>query len=189
MTGQQSGDPSAAWAELMVKAQDGDAAAYRRLLREISPVVTKFLKTRLFNAGHIDDVTQDILLAVHAARHTYRPAQPFRNWMYGIAKHKMVDYFRREMRKNANEISDDEFVTFLRDPANNPEDALSYKDLGALVAKLPEKQRRILVLTKIDGHSMAEAARKMNMTETAVKVTAHRGYRKLKELLIAHGYE
>lgn len=192
MTGKlptSSPDSTDAWSGLMLAAQAGDAAAYRRLLAEMSPVIGKFLKSRLFNADHVEDVRQEILLAVHTARHTYRPEQPFRNWMYGIARHKMLDYFRKQMRLNANEISDEEFVTFLKDPANNPEEALSGKDLKELLAKLPGKQRDVLIMTKVDGHSMGEAAIRLGMTETAVKVTAHRGYKKLKELLVIHGYQ
>jgi len=177
------------WSGLMVAAQKGDAAAYRRLLNEMAPVIKKFLKTRLFNPDHIEDVAQEILLAVHDARHTYRPEQPFRNWMYGIARHKMLDYFRKQMRQSANEISDEEFVTFLADPANNPEEALSGKDLQGVLAKLPDRQKDILVMTKVEGHSMAEIASKLGMSEAAVKVAAHRGYKKLRELLIIHGYQ
>jgi RNA polymerase sigma-70 factor (ECF subfamily) len=177
------------WSGLMVAAQAGDAAAYRRLLQEMTPVIKKFLKNRLFNADHIEDVAQEVLLAVHDARHTYRPTQPFRNWMYGIARHKMLDYFRKQMRQNANEISDDAFVTFLKDPANNPEEALSGEDLRSVLAKLPDRQKDILIMTKVEGHSMAETASKFGMTEAAVKVAAHRGYKKLRELLIIHGYQ
>jgi RNA polymerase sigma-70 factor (ECF subfamily) len=177
------------WPALMLAAQGGNAAAYRRLLSEMTPVLRRFLKSRLFNPSDIDDLTQEILLAVHAARHTYRPEQPFRNWMYGIAKHKTIDYFRRQTRKSAREDNNETLVTFSKDPANNPEEALSAKDIEGFLARLPEKQRVVLVMTKIDGHSMAEAAQKLGMTETAAKVTAHRGYRKLKELLVAHGYE
>jgi len=189
MANEHSQSSSDLWSGLMVAAQAGDAAAYRRLLQEMAPVIKKFLKTRLFNPDHIEDVAQEILLAVHDARHTYRPEQPFRNWMYGIARHKMLDYFRKQMRQSANEINDDEFVTFLADPANNPEEALSGKDLQDVLAKLPGKQKDILVMTKVEGHSMAEIATKLGMSETAVKVAAHRGYKKLKELLISHGYQ
>lgn len=180
---------SDAWPGLMMAAQAGDAAAYRRLLGEISPAIRAFLRSRLFNPDHVEDVMQETLLAVHEARHTYRPEQPFRNWMYGIARHKMLDYFRKQRRQSAYEISDEDLVTFLKDPANNPEEALSGQDLHALLAKLPERQQEVLRLTKIEGYSMAEAAARLGMTETAAKVTAHRGYRKLKEWLIVHGYE
>lgn len=178
-----------AWAGLMALAQKGDAAAYRRLLTEITPRIKVFLRRRLFSPEQIDDVTQEILLAVHSARHTYRPEQPFENWMYGIARHKMLDYFRKQMRQNENEIGADELVTFAADGSNNPEEALSGKDIQAVMDRLPKRQRDILVLVKVEGRSMAEVAARFGMTESAVKVGAHRGYKKLKELLIAHGYE
>ena len=184
-----SNDNTTHWPHLMEKAQQGDSAAYRQLLIEITPAIKRFLRARYFSPDHIEDISQEILLAIHGARHTFRPEQPFANWMYGIARHKMIDYLRRQVRQNANEISDDELVTFLADETNNPEDALSGKDLHMALEQLSDKQRRILLLTKVEGFSMAEVATKMRMSETAVKVTAHRGYKKLKEILIADGYE
>lgn len=169
-------------------AQGGDASAYRRLLNEITPAIKSFLRTRFFHHDHVEDILQEILLAIHAARHTYRPEQPFQHWMYGIARHKMIDYFRRQMRKNTNEVNDEELVTFLEDPANNPEDALVREDIDKALQKLPRKQRAVVLLTKVEGYSMAEVAAKMGMSEAAVKVTAHRGYQKLKEWLIVYGY-
>lgn len=176
------------WPKLMQKAQSGDTAAYRQLLTEMTPAIKRFLKSRLFAGDHVEDVCQEILLAIHASRHTYRPEQPFANWMYGISRHKMIDYLRRHMRVQSNEIQDDALVTFLSDTANNPEEALSAKDLEQALEQLPKKQRDVLVMTKMEGRSMAEAAEKLGMTETAVKVTAHRAYKKLKLILVEHGY-
>ena len=172
----------------MVAAQDGDAASYRRLLTEITPSIKSFLRTRFFSASHIDDVCQEILLGIHSARHTYNPEQPFKNWMYGIARHKMIDYMRKLGRQNANEINDEELETFLADKTNNPEEALSGKDIEKALTKLPARQRQVLLLVKVEGYSMAETAQKLGMTETAVKVTAHRAYKKMKEWLIEYGY-
>lgn len=173
---------------LMQAAQNGDAAAYGTLLRAISPTIKRFLKSRLFSDAALDDILQDILLALHSARHTYRPEQPFAHWMFGIARHKLIDYFRRHGRKQSREVSGDDLVTFMADTANTPEEALSYKDIRQALRRLPDKQRKIVTLTKIEGYSMAETAAKLGMSETAVKVTAHRAYKKLKEWLIADGY-
>ena len=181
-------DVAQAWPALMQAAQNGDAVAYRQLLGEISPVIKRFLRSRLFSDTALDDLLQEILLAIHTARHTYRPEQPFQHWMFGIARHKLIDYFRKQGRLNAREVSGDDLVTFMADPANTPEEALSYKDIRQALTQLPDKQRRVMVLTKIEGYSMAEAAAKLGMTETAVKVTAHRAYKRLKEWLIAYGY-
>jgi len=177
------------WSALMLAAQQGDGAAYKKLLTEITPPLKSFLRSRFFSRDHIDDIVQEILLAIHSARHTYRPEQPFRNWMYGVARHKMIDYMRKWGRQNANEINDDELVTFLADKSNNPEEQLSAKDVEQALAKLPHKQREVLLLTKVQGYSMAETAQKLGMTETAVKVTAHRAYKKMKEWLVEYGYK
>jgi len=176
------------WSQLMQQAQAGDSSAYRRLLAEMTPVLRRFLRSRLFIKDHVDDIVQEILLAVHAARHTYRPEQPFRHWMYGIARHKMIDYMRRQTRKNANEKYDTEFETFVADEANTPEEALAGKDIERALQTLPDKQRQILLMTKVEGYSMAETGQKLGMTEVAVKVAAHRAYKKMKEWLVSYGY-
>lgn len=175
-------------AALMQAAQNGDAAAYGALLTTISPILKRFLRSRLFNDAALDDILQEILLGIHTARHTYRPEQPFEHWMFGIARHKLIDYFRRHGRKQAREVSGDDLVTFMADTANTPEEALSYKDIRQALRELPDKQRKVVLLTKIEGYSMAETAAKLGMSETAVKVSAHRAYKKLKEWLIADGY-
>ena len=108
--------------------------------------------------------------------------------MYGIARHKMIDYMRKLGRQNANEINGAELETFLADRANNPEETLSGKDVQKALTRLPDRQRQVLLLVKVEGYSMAEAAAKLGMTETAAKVTAHRAYKKMKERLIEYGY-
>jgi RNA polymerase sigma-70 factor (ECF subfamily) len=176
------------WSALMQAAQAGDALAYKKLLREIAPALKNFLRTRFFAKDHIEDVVQEILLAIHAARHTYRPEQPFPNWMYGVARHKMIDYLRKQSRLKENELQDELLETFLADGANTPEEALAGQDIRQALATLPDKQRQVLALTKIEGYSMAEAAEKLGMTETAAKVTAHRACKKMREWLVSYGY-
>ncbi len=189
MASKNAHDTPEHWSQLMQAAQQGDAGAYRRLLTEITPALHRFLRARLFARDQVDDVTQEILLALHGARHTWRPEQPFRNWMYGIARHKMLDYFRKTSRAGAHETSDDLAVTFAADPAKNPEEAFLAGELRMALAQLPQRSRRLLEMTKLDGSSMAEAAGKLGMTEGAAKVAAHRALRQLKEWLMTHGYE
>lgn len=177
------------WSRLMQLAQDGDSAAYRKLLGDITPTLRAFLRSRLFARDQIDDVLQDILLGIHTARHTWRPEKPFRNWMFGIARHKMLDYFRKTMRTAARETDDSTLVTFPADPANNPEEALFARELQGALGRLPDRARRLVEMTKLEGLSMAEAAQQLGMSEGAAKVAAHRALRQLKEWLMTHGYE
>ncbi|MEK7245604.1 MAG: sigma factor, partial [Pseudomonadota bacterium] len=61
------------WANMMRAAQDGDSAAYNRLLREIAPAIRRIVGNRMPNSADAEDVVQDVLLSVHAVRHTYDP--------------------------------------------------------------------------------------------------------------------
>lgn len=172
----------------MAKAQQGDSNTYAQLLGAITVPLRAFLRARLFNGSVVEDVLQDTLLAIHAARHTYRPDQPFANWMYGIARHKMIDHLRREGRKTSHEMESTPLAEMVAAPGNDPEAALISRQLKKVIDTLPAKQKQIVVLTKLEGFSMAEAGRKLGMSEGATKIAAHRAYKTLQERLVTGGY-
>jgi RNA polymerase sigma-70 factor, ECF subfamily len=60
---------------------------------------------------------------------------------------------------------------------------LQPRRLGADLEQLPEGQRIPIVLHRFEGMGFAEIAESMGLTESAVKVRAHRGYARLRELL------
>src|SRR5258708_20274184 len=65
------------WSGLMARAQDGDRHAYRALLEDMTPYL-RTLAARCFKEpSDAEDAVQDVLLTVHAVRHTYDPARPF----------------------------------------------------------------------------------------------------------------
>ena len=65
----------------------------------------------------------------------------------------------------------------------SPEDMTEYKNVEKALMTFPDKQQKIFRLIKIEGYSAAEVAEKMAMTESAVKVSAHRTLEKLKQNL------
>jgi len=83
------------WSGLMVCAQDGDRRAYRALLEDVTPYL-RALAARCFKApGDIEDAVQDVLLTVHAVRHTYDSGRPFGPWLVAIANRRIIDRLRR----------------------------------------------------------------------------------------------
>lgn len=171
---------------LMVRAQAGDAAAYRDFLRETSALVRGFLRRRLARLpDDVEDLVQETLLAVHNQRHTYDPAQPVTSWMHAIARYKLVDMLRRRARTEA-----------LHDPIDDvDEDVLAAdsheggvrRDLEKLLALLPDKQRLPIIYMKLEGLSVIETAQRTGLSESAVKVGVHRGLKALAARLRAAG--
>jgi RNA polymerase sigma factor (sigma-70 family) len=172
---------------LMRAAQDGDSAAYLRLLNEITPLLRRTVKKRcaFLQASDVEDLAQEILLSLHSVRATYDSARPFLPWLMAIARNRMADRARIQMRRTANEVSVAEYPeTFCDEPANIPD--AGYRDPVALrkaIAKLPRGQRRAIEMMKLGEMSLKEAASASGMSVVALKVAVHRGMNALRKAL------
>ncbi|MFY9327691.1 MAG: sigma-70 family RNA polymerase sigma factor [Georgfuchsia sp.] len=167
---------------LMGRAQKGDKSAYAGLLRESARLLRPFLARRLSFESEVDDLLQEILISIHKARHTYDGKRPYKPWMYAIARFRLQDYLRihyADQLRHAEDISGLE--NFLHADVTEP--AISYESISGEVIKLPEKQAAILRLMHQEGYTSKEVAAKLGMTESAVKVAAHRAYKVLRQKL------
>lgn len=163
---------------LLVGGLAGDTAAYRAFLAALAAHVRSFLRRRLAGMPHeVEDLVQEILLAVHNQRHTYDPAQPLTAWAQAIARYKFFDLLRRRTRTDLrNEPLDDEGTLFA---ASDHEAVDARFDVAKLLRQLPERQRLPIQYVKIEGQSVSDAARRIGMSESAVKVSIHRGLKAL----------
>lgn len=161
-------------------AQAGDEAAYHRALTLIAARLRGYFARRLTAwPDEVEDLVQETLLALHVHRATCDPAVPVSAWVHAIARHKLVDLWRRHGRREAlhEPLDDDVLESSLVDerPARH--------DIGQLLATLPAAQRRAIELTKVEGLSVAEASARTGVSVSALKVQVHRGLKKLAELV------
>lgn len=168
--------------DLMVRGLDGDGAAHAELLKRLAPRFRAFFAARLGDgaAGHAEDLVQETLIAVHTRRDSYDRGQPLTPWVYAIARYKLIDHFRRGKRGGTSVPIDDVEGLFAKETADAGAPA---RDVAALLAELPERQAAAIRLTKLDGLSVREAAAQTGMSEGALKVSVHRGIRKLAALV------
>lgn len=162
------------WTGLMRSAMAGDAAAYHRLLKAITPVLRATSRRGLVSAGQspdqAEDIVQDILLAVHLKRHTWDANAPFAPWLFAIARNKLIDALRRRGRRVFVNI-DDFAETLPEEP--KPETA-SATEVTAQLELLPARQREVLQSIAVESASIKDTARKFAMSEGAVRVALHR---------------
>jgi RNA polymerase sigma factor (sigma-70 family) len=171
-------------AALMLAAQDGDRVAYAGLLRELVPLLQRLVRRRLgfLQPTDREDLMQDILLSLHAARATYNPRRPFTPWLMSIAHHRMVDRARRHTRLWANEVLVDEFAESISDEVSDLPGS-EYGDpeqVRQAVEGLPTSQRTAIKLLKLRELSLKEAADVTGMSVSALKVAAHRAIKSLR---------
>lgn len=171
-----------AWATLMTAAIEGDAAAYRDLLRQLGPVLRATTRRGFARAGiggaDVEDVVQETLLAIHLKRHTWDRDRPIVPWVAVIARHKLLDALRRRGRRA--EVGLDLVVeTAAAEPADDPTER---HDASRLIDRLGGRQAAIVRAISLDGQSAREAADRLGMTEGAVRVALHRGLQALARL-------
>ena len=163
---------------LMVRALDGDETAYRALLVDVADRLRAYFRARLRrDARDVEDLVQETLLAVHNQRHTYDSTRPLTAWVYAIAQYKRVDLLRRRSRQEdrTDPLEDDAHALATSDT----EAVDARRDLRALLATLPDRQRLPIEHVKVAGLSVAETARLTGLSESAVKIGVHRGLKAL----------
>ena len=171
---------------LMQLAQTGDQRAYHALLTALVPVVRRYVEQRSNRAPWTDDAVQDILWALHQARHTWNPSRPFAPWCYSLMQHRLVDAARKASRVLKRETSDDLALATAPDDrarGNDPGQAEAMAHVRDEVDALPPRQREVVRLLKLEERPVREVAGRLGMSESNVKVTAHRAYRVLRERL------
>jgi RNA polymerase sigma factor (sigma-70 family) len=175
-------------ASLMRATQAGDAAAYLELLQIVTPYIRRVVAHRRGFAGQeeVEDLVQEVLLSLHAARATYDPQRPFTSWLMAIVRYRLADGARRYARTAAHEVPvDDGEVTF-SDPSTNRDRGLR-GDVFALthaIQALPPGQRHAIELLKLQGMSLKEAAAATGSTVGALRVATHRAVATLRRRLM-----
>lgn len=177
------------WGELMVAAQAGDTAAYDRLLREILPGLRALVGSRLRSSPSAEDVVQNVLLSLHRARHTYQPGRPLGPWLRAIARNAVADSLRASVVRGRREAPLIDADAVADTAEASPLTAPLSPRLADALASLPPAQREAVELIQLREFSVIEAAAQVGITPGALKVRAHRGYKRLRALLGAEAAE
>ncbi|WP_435257638.1 sigma-70 family RNA polymerase sigma factor [Thioclava sp. FR2] len=168
------------WDVLLAAGIAGDSAAYRRFLYLVTPVIRGIVRSRGTALGEAvcEDIVQEVLLAVHLKRHTWKQDSPVRPWVYAIARYKVVDGFRsRGQRVHVPIESVAESL-----PAAEAADPTVAWDMEKMIGKLDGRSADIVRRIGLNGESIAETGEALLMSEGAVRVALHRALKRLAAL-------
>ncbi|WP_312880319.1 RNA polymerase sigma factor ShbA [Actinokineospora xionganensis] len=182
---------SSAFHELVGASLQGDREAMGTLFAWINPAIIRYCRARIGRTGSAyssaDDVAQEILLAVLGALPRYKDnCESFLPFVYGIASHKVADFYRRSGRDRSEPVAD---LPETMDVGLGPEQITLRGEmrtrLVSLLDTLAPRQREILVLRLVVGLSAQETAAAIGLTATAVRVAQHRALTRLRGALTA----
>jgi RNA polymerase sigma-70 factor (ECF subfamily) len=166
---------------LFLSSFEGDDNAYYEFLLTLSGYLRGFFRKRMqANLDQVEDLVQEVLLAIHVKRHTYNKELPISAWIHAISKYKYIDFLRRRRSFVEFDLFDDSSELFGQSDNTAFE---SKRDINKLLLSLPDALRIPIQLTKLDGYSVKEASKIASISESAIKIGVHRGLKKLSSAL------
>ena len=167
--------------ELSRRAANDPQAFIELYHRYLTPVY----RYHLARTGHVqeaEDLTAQTFLTAFESLRSFRGQGSFAAWLFGIASHKLADYYRSSRVELPLEDAED-----LHSPLPLPEEAAHQRLQMARVSRvlklISPDRAEALVLCLFGGLSLAEAARAVGKSEAAVKMLVHRGLCDLQERL------
>jgi len=165
---------------LLERYQNADVPATTELIERLSPELLRFFLAQESTRAEAEDLVQNTWLRIHKSRHTYRAGAPVLPWVFAIARHVRVDDYRRRRRIRHYESATDSLPEFASQKDARPVETLTFE---SLIAELPESQREVLTMLKVNGLTLEEVALATCSSVGAVKQKASRAYAKLRILL------
>ncbi|MCA9542392.1 MAG: sigma-70 family RNA polymerase sigma factor [Myxococcales bacterium] len=174
-------------ADLARRCRQGDPAAWRALVRRVSPLVYRIAVRLLGHGAEAEDAGQEALLRVHRSFESFDPTRPLEPWVAQVTYRICLKQLARRQRPGAPIDDVDQLAQLPDVGVASPEDATAQAEAGALVgaalARLGPEDRVLVTLTYQDGLSNSAVAEAMDMPIGTVKTRLHRARARLRELL------
>ena len=165
---------------MRMRRQDFDAAVAAHG-RKVYTLAVYLLADR----EEAEDVTQEVLVRLWCRGHEVLP-EKIGPWLTRVTRNACIDAIRR--RKDGGRVAiDDDTGVELHERAPGPENLAHASQLGGQIVRaletLSEPSRSVVILREIQGLSYQEIGEALEMPMSSVRVTLHRGRRRLREEL------
>ncbi len=172
------------FAAVLTAAQSGSEAAFAALWRDVNPALLRYL--RVIAPDVADDVAAETWLQVVRGLARFSGDEAgWRAWLFTIARRRTIDEGRRRSRRPTSPLDE---LTPHEMPSTPDAAELAMQNLEtpraiALVSTLPPLQAEVIMLRVVAGLDTEAVAKLVGRSPGAVRVAAHRGLRRLAEIL------
>lgn len=172
----------------------GKQSAYSRLLKEYEQKVFSTCLSFIPNKEDAEDVAQEVFLEVFRSISKFKGASKLSTWIYRITTNKCLEFIRKKNSKKrfafmqsifGNEIPLDKtsFFTEFKHPGILLENKEKSETIFKAINLLPESQRVVFTLAKIDGKSYQEIVEITGKSLSSVESIMFRAKKNLQQSL------
>ena len=168
---------------LVTRAQEGDSDAFEEVYQHFFLPLYRYTAFRV-PSEMVEDLVADVFVKSWEKLHQYKIQKgiPFGAWLFRIARHTVIDAYRRE--RDFEEVPED---IVDHDILNRADTRVRRKDTLRIVreamAKLPKRYRDVLLLSYVAELTTNHTARVLKMTEGGVRILKFRALKKLESHL------
>jgi len=166
-------------------ASGGDERAFERLVRRVYATVHRWALVRVADADDADDVTQAVLLKLHANLAGWEGRSRFSTWLYRVTANEASTWRRRVKRRARWLVQDAERRDAALERWVGPVPDDERDELLALIRRyfrdLPPRQREVFDLVEYQGYSPAEVGEMMEMNPNTVRANLFKARKAIRE--------
>ena len=175
-------------ADLVPRAQRGDAEALDALLRTCRDTVYRWALVQTGDSEDAEDVTQEVLIRVHGSLAKYQGRSKFTTWLYRVTRNEATSLGRgvgRRLRLAAAATREAPAADEAADPLDRIHAARAAALAVELLRGLPRRQREVLHLADIEGCTAEEISARLGMSPVTARVHLLHARRALRAQILS----
>ncbi len=176
--------------DLIVEVLKGNTESFEPLVVKYQPRVFSLARRYARRENEVEDIVQTVFLKAYSKLSSYRGDAPFEHWLMRTATYTCYDFLRKHQRNrewNASDLSEEENDWF-ENIGEESKDETNLKAAKSLVDKLLDElkpqDRHIIILLDLEEKSVKEIAEITGLSESNVKVKAHRAREKMRQAIV-----
>ena len=170
---------------LVQRARQGDHEAFAQLYETHFDKIFRYVVLKIRNQAEAEDMTQQVFIKAYESIGSYQSqGVPFTAWLFRIAHNQMVDYVRKQSKRQTVPLDESLQIMDDCDVEHEVETKIEMEKVVLATAKLTKAQREVISLRFAGGLSITEAAKTMRKSEGAIKALQHSAILALRKTLV-----
>lgn len=172
--------------EVMDAVARGKKDAFMTVVRTYGLPIRSYLASQIYHIDDVDDISQEVFITAYKRLHTFRRGEDVGAWLRGIARNKLLNYYRSSSRRN-NAVTRFrtqvvEIVGEELEDSSKADKAEQIEMLMRCIGKLPERMRRV-VHSSLEGGKPQELAEEMQTSVGAIYNLQYRANQALRQCM------
>ena len=171
---------------LVQRARQGDHEAFTQLYESHFAKIFRYVVLKIGNQAEAEDMTQQVFVRAYESIGSYQwQGVPFTAWLFRIAHNQMVDYVRKQSKKQTVSLDESLPIPDDSDLEHEVEVKIEMEKVVLAAKQLTKAQREVVSLRFAGGLTITETAKAMRKSEGAIKALQHSAILSLRKTLLA----